>query len=864
MRHPLALVLGSAFASALALAQDPLYYTVAEIEAAIDARVAANPTRARKVNLSTLPGGVFTHEGRAIYALKISDNVALDEDEPAIVIAAQHHARELNSPVMVLGAADRILAGYGSDPTLTSLVNGYELYLVPTVNPDGVNQVWSGNPSWRKNRRNNGGGVFGVDNNRNYPFLWGLCGSSSTTSSETYRGPSAGSEPETQTMRNLIARLRPEIYLDFHSSGQEVLRTYAPCATVSTTMSNFIERYVDDLRAPMSYQKRDPSGAGEAPEDHWASGGTLSFLTEIGTSFQPPYSTTLVEEARVWPGIRRACTVWRPARRGHVRSSQGNAPLGATITYTPNVFNHGEVTRSRGRDGRYGLWLPLGSWSVTFAAPDHVSQTIPVTVTSYDSPVNLDVTLQAGCDRNIPDSNAAAGPLNVIPFGVTNSLQTLSTLFTGNNGGSIGGAIYFDVLGVNNSYIHAIDVNTGIGAGTPIEADVYYRLGTYAGSETNMASWTAWTAAKGVAVGVDQPSRLRLDRGLYIGGGFTYGIAIVARNFDHDYTNIASSYSDGNLAVSGGSASNVPFTAPVFNPRMPNVTLGYVVDASSFHNQIYQQVLRQNELAGAGDITELSFAPSTNGRAYNRILQIRMVHRPAGYALSTTFATNMAGTGLTTVLNQSYYSRQTIADQWNGIGLTTPFHYNGVDDVVVEIFARGCFNSDGQVGGYHRGDRERLWAHGWGFASQPATGAIDSLATKIRVEYACGEGGEFGTACGPLVAGHTGSGAPGTTFRYTLDNALPGAGAILQLGFTQTNTSLTASGFTNCWTWNDNVASTFKLTSANGTANHPIALPNSSVFDGLRIYGHWYGFDASAPGGLTVSNYTRLLIGTLP
>ncbi len=372
---------------------DLLYYTVAEIEAAIDAQVLAHPGLAQKVNISTLPGGVLTHQGRPIWALKVSDNVATAEDEPSIVLAAQHHARELNSPVMVIGAMERILAAYATDPQLQQIVDDYELWFVPMVNPDGVNHVWTVDNFWRKNRRNNGAN-FGVDNNRNYPFLWGLCGASTSTGSETYRGPSAGSEPENMTMRNLIARLRPEIYLDFHSFGQDVLRMWAPCATVHPTMFTFQEWYVDDMRAPMLYSKRDPSASGEAPEDHFASGGTLSFLVEVGTDFQPVYTATVTEEIRVWPGIRRALTAWRPARRGHVRSALGNAPLAATITFAPNVFNHGEVTKSRASDGRYGLWLPVGTWNVTFAAAGHQSRTLPVTVTSLNSPVELDVLLE--------------------------------------------------------------------------------------------------------------------------------------------------------------------------------------------------------------------------------------------------------------------------------------------------------------------------------------------------------------------------------------------------------------------------------------------------------------------------------------
>lgn len=404
---------------------DSQYYTVPEIEAAIDAMVAAHPTRARKVDLSTLPGGQLTIGGRHIYALKVSDNVAVDEDEPAIVLAAQHHAREVNAPVMVVFGMQRVLNGYASDPQLQALVDGHELYFVPMVNPDGVDHVWSTNNLWRKNRRPNGGTSFGVDNNRNYPFLWGNCGSSTVTTSETYRGPSAGSEAETVTMRNLIATLRPEVYLDFHSYGQDVLRMWAPCATVNATMQAFQQRYCDDLRAPMGFSTRDPSGSGEAPEDHFASGGTLSFLVEVGLAFQPPWADTVLEEATVWPGVRQALTTWRPALRGHVRSSLGSAPLASTITFAPNLMNHGEVTKSRLRDGRYGLWLPPGNWNVTFAAPGHQSRTVPVTVTGYDVPVELDVLLEP---------NGTAPSLTKVGTGSVGTAVTFTYVSPGDGG----------------------------------------------------------------------------------------------------------------------------------------------------------------------------------------------------------------------------------------------------------------------------------------------------------------------------------------------------------------------------------------------------------------------------------------------
>lgn len=381
------------------LAPDAQYFTPAEIVAAIDARVAAYPTLARKVDLTTLPGAAQTHGNRSIYALKISDQVALDEDEPAVLLAAQHHARELTTPLMVFEAVDRLLTGYASDPALRAVVDGYELYCVPCVNPDGVDTVWTTDNYWRKNRRNNGGGRYGVDLNRNYPFLFGRCGSSSNTGSDLYRGPAPGSEPEVQTMIALGRLLRPEIYLDFHSSGREVLFLYAPCATVAPSVKGLIDHYVGRLRTPMTYATRDPSGSGEAPEWHWADGGALSFLTEVNTSFQPSYTTGTSEAVRVWPGVREALTAWRPAVRGHVRSIFKNQPVAATIGIAPSPFAHGEQSASRGRDGRYCLWLPLGSWDVTWSAPGFDPVMKRVQVVAYDSPQTVEVLLVPSAPR---------------------------------------------------------------------------------------------------------------------------------------------------------------------------------------------------------------------------------------------------------------------------------------------------------------------------------------------------------------------------------------------------------------------------------------------------------------------------------
>lgn len=95
----------------------------------------AHPAIARVVDITDTYGTPPTFEGRHLFALKISDNVAADEDEPAVLIVGTHHARELVAPVIVLGAAERITAGYGTDPRLTSAVNNQEIWIAPVWNP---------------------------------------------------------------------------------------------------------------------------------------------------------------------------------------------------------------------------------------------------------------------------------------------------------------------------------------------------------------------------------------------------------------------------------------------------------------------------------------------------------------------------------------------------------------------------------------------------------------------------------------------------------------------------------------------------------------------------------------------------------
>jgi Zinc carboxypeptidase/Secretion system C-terminal sorting domain len=162
-------------------------------------------------------------ENRDLWMVKISDNPDTDEDEMEILYTGLHHAREPQGMTTVIYFMWYVLENYGTDPTVTTLVDTRELYFVPVVNPDGYAYNEQTNPSgggqWRKNRRNNGDGSYGIDLNRNYGYQWGYDnnGSSPTPSSNTYRGTGPFSEPEIQAIRDFALGHQFRMAFNYHA-----------------------------------------------------------------------------------------------------------------------------------------------------------------------------------------------------------------------------------------------------------------------------------------------------------------------------------------------------------------------------------------------------------------------------------------------------------------------------------------------------------------------------------------------------------------------------------------------------------------------------------------------------------------------
>ncbi len=210
---------------------DATYHNYAELSADTQAIAAAYPSIVQRFSLGT------SYEGRQIWGLKVSDNVATDEtNEPEVLFTHNQHAREHLTVEMALYLLNELTSRYGTDTRITNAVNTREIWIVPSINPDGSEyDVATGSyRSWRKNRQpNSGSTAVGTDLNRNWAWQWGCCGGSSGTfSSETYRGPSAFSAPETQRVRDFVnSRVvggvqQIKTAIDFHTYSELVLWPY--------------------------------------------------------------------------------------------------------------------------------------------------------------------------------------------------------------------------------------------------------------------------------------------------------------------------------------------------------------------------------------------------------------------------------------------------------------------------------------------------------------------------------------------------------------------------------------------------------------------------------------------------------------
>ena len=393
------------------------YWTLAEVRMKLDDLVASDVNDVVADQLDTLG---WSRGGRPILGLELGKPVAGPDPRPVAFLSSLNHAREPMGMQSVFYFADHLLSRYGTDPFATYLLDQRRIVLLPLKNPDGFwinDSIYAGSGGtefgyWRKNARDNNGNLVvdfgdGVDLNRNYGYKWGNnnVGSSANSSSETYRGPSAFSEPETQAHRDAVIALQPATGLSFHSYGDYFLHPWGWTVPGTPDSLAFYE-WSDEMTLGTGYQ------GGPAPRvlyevngefNDWCYGDTLlkpkmfSWTPEVGTGadgFWPLPSrieflalenlmTCYTVAAIAGPYVRAERItldegVLNAGHTAHVRLRARNlgraaAPAGLTATLAP--LDAG-VTVLTGAVG-YPVLAPRSSAEATAAAT--------ITIAAFDS-----------------------------------------------------------------------------------------------------------------------------------------------------------------------------------------------------------------------------------------------------------------------------------------------------------------------------------------------------------------------------------------------------------------------------------------------------------------------------------------------
>jgi len=246
-----------------------------------------------------------TWEKREINLITLSSDIESADKLPALFFTGTIHAREWIGHELAIDFVKYVVDNVEIDPVLQSILSRATIYMVPCANPDGFEYSRTHFSFWRKNRRQNADGSFGVDLNRNFPI--GFIKSTSTTSN-IYGGPEPFSEPETCALRDFVEN-HPNICiaLDYHSQGNVFFpaHDFRHEDTLDTTDMNILcANMAEEIRKVSGreygiHQGKPPakliSGSGR---EFYYSKGAISAVVEVGTRNISDYIEHMSENIR--------------------------------------------------------------------------------------------------------------------------------------------------------------------------------------------------------------------------------------------------------------------------------------------------------------------------------------------------------------------------------------------------------------------------------------------------------------------------------------------------------------------------------------------------------------------------------------
>ncbi len=304
-----------------------------------------------------------------VYAIRIGKH--RDGSKLGVLAYAQEHAREWVPPLVTIETAERLLRNYAHDGRTKQLVDNLDIWIAPSINPDGGHYSFYDFNSQRKNMTNHctpessgdflGRTSWGVDNNRNYTeysLFDGYSGASSSCTSGTYAGPSELSEPENKNVDWLASRGNIKFSMNLHSSGNYFMwspgayatpgRISAPRPTLaeeslfwgaSSRILTAIKRHRNLAVTPA---RTGPiadvlySAAGNSGDMLWYKYGIYAWNFEVGTSFQPPWASAHEETMEFSNGLVEMLRVARDFDTDHQRPTSS---LSVTASATAGMVD---------------------------------------------------------------------------------------------------------------------------------------------------------------------------------------------------------------------------------------------------------------------------------------------------------------------------------------------------------------------------------------------------------------------------------------------------------------------------------------------------------------------------------------------
>jgi len=285
----------------------PCYLTVVETFTLAQSFTQSHPNLAEWIDIGdSWEKTADPNEGFDIRVLKLT-NRSVAGDKPKLFAMTAIHAREYATAGLSMRFAEHLIDNYGIDADITWLLDYHEIHLLLQANPDGRIRAETG-LFWRKNADNDfctETNSRGIDLNRNFDFFWGCCnGSSTSPCSETFRGPSAGSEPEIQAVQDYIRSIFPDqregpleepapedatgVFLDIHAAGGLVIWPYG-LTTTQPGNAAALQSMGRKLAFPSDYFPEPISqfviADGSTVDFAYGELGVAAYGFEVGTSF---------------------------------------------------------------------------------------------------------------------------------------------------------------------------------------------------------------------------------------------------------------------------------------------------------------------------------------------------------------------------------------------------------------------------------------------------------------------------------------------------------------------------------------------------------------------------------------------------